>query len=250
MIITKSSDLVIRNLLDLVVRGRIRPGDKLPSTKNLAQQMGVSVVSAREAVQSLATIGLLEISHGRGIFLTEGAPVIEELLEARKVIESYNAMMAAQNADENALAPMKDLLDEMDKSIASGDLDAYSEADYAFHLLIGKAACNRILFKTLENVKDLLRYQQSVINRLPNIVLTSKSKHWELFQAIRQGDPESARRIMAEHITEVIDSWKGNAASLEAGQGRGGQRRAQGPMSRGQRREGGRERGQGRKSTG
>ena len=109
MIITRSSDLVIRNLLDLIVRGRIRPGDKLPSTGNLAKQMGVSVVSAREAVQSLATIGLLEISHGRGIFLTEGAPVIEELLEARKVIESYNAMMAARNDDESALTPMKEL---------------------------------------------------------------------------------------------------------------------------------------------
>jgi len=186
MIITKSSDLVIRNLLDLAVKGRIRPGDKLPSTRSLAKQMGVSIVSAREAVQSLATIGLLEISHGRGIFLTEGAPVIEELLEARKVIESYNAMMAARNDDDSALALMKDLLEEMNKNIESGDIDAYSEADYEFHLLIGKAACNRILFKTLENVKDLLRYQQSVINRAPQYCPDSRrSSTGSFFQAIR-----------------------------------------------------------------
>ena len=131
----------------------------------------------------------------------------------------------------------------MDRDIESGDIDAYSEADYKFHLLIGKAARNRILFKTLENVKDLLRYQQSVINRLPNIVQTSRIRHWELFRAIRQGDPESAQRIMAEHISEVIDSWKGNAGALQADQEKAVNPKHGDAMSRGPGREGARGRG-------
>ena len=69
---TKSSDVIIKVLLDLIMKGEIRPGDKVPSAENLAKNTGTSVISAREAVQNLAGIGLVEIMHGRGIFLTEG----------------------------------------------------------------------------------------------------------------------------------------------------------------------------------
>ena len=98
MKIVRSSDVVIKNLLDLIMKGEIGPGDKLPSIEHLAKQMGTSIISAREAVQNLASIGLIEISHGRGTFMTEGAPVMEELFEARKVVESYSAMAACQGS--------------------------------------------------------------------------------------------------------------------------------------------------------
>ncbi len=208
MKIIRSSDVVVKKLLDLMMRGEISPGDKLPSTENLAKTMGTSVISAREAVKNLEVIGIVEISHGRGIFLTRGAPVIEELLEARKVIESHSAVAAAQNRDGAALAQIKQLLGEMDRLRAEGDIDAYSEMDYEFHLAIGKAAQNRILFKMLENIRDLLRYQQSTINRIPDIMRTSSVRHREIFEAIIKGDGDRAGSMMRTHITEVIDSWK------------------------------------------
>jgi GntR family transcriptional repressor for pyruvate dehydrogenase complex len=204
----RSSDVVIKFLLDLIMKGEVRPGDKLPSTENLAKKIGTSVISAREAVQNLSAVGLVEISHGRGIFMTEGAPVIEELLQARKIIESHNAMMAAAKIDPGGLKNIEDLLAEMDKDIERGDIDSFSEMDYEFHLSIGKAAGNRILLKVLENIKDLLRYQQSTINSLPNIIRNSSVRHREILDAIRTGDPNLAAQIMTKHITEVIESWK------------------------------------------
>lgn len=214
MKIIRSSGVVIKNLLDLIMKGEIKPGDKLPSTENLAKKMGTSVISTREAVQNLEIIGLVKISHGRGIFMTEGVPVIEELFEARKIIESYNATMAARNIDPDGLKNIEDLLKQMDKNIENGDIDSFSEKDYEFHLSIGKAAGNRILLKTLENIKDLLRYQQSIINRLPNIIRCSSLRHKEIFKAIKKGDPDSAGSIMTKHITEVIESWKKNVNPL------------------------------------
>ncbi len=199
---------MIKFLLDLIMKGEVKPGDKLPSTENLAKEIGTSVLSAREAVQSLSAVGLVEISHGRGIFMTEGAPVIEELLEARKIIESRNAMMAAQNIDSGCLGKIEDLLTEMDGDIERGDIDSFSEMDYEFHLSIGKAAGNRILLKVLENIKDLLRYQQSTINSLPNIIRSSSVRHREIFEAIQTGNPNLASQIMTKHITEVIEAWK------------------------------------------
>jgi len=194
MKIVRSSDLVIKNLLALIMKGEIGPGDKLPSTEHLARQMGTSVISAREAVQNLSAIGLVEISHGRGTFMTKGAPVMEELFEARRVIESYCAMAAARLANPESMKILERLLKEMDQALKSGDIEQYSEMDYEFHLAIGKAAGNRILSKTLENIKELLRYQQSTINRLPNIIQGSSARHREIFKAIKEKDPDLAVR--------------------------------------------------------
>jgi GntR family transcriptional regulator, transcriptional repressor for pyruvate dehydrogenase complex len=213
MKLVRSSDVVIKGLLDLIVKGSIKPGDRLPSTENIARLTGTSVLTAREAVRSLATIGLVEISHGRGMFLTEGPPVIEELLEARKVIESYSATMAARNISSDELNTIENLLGRMEKAIREGDIDAFSEMDYEFHLSIAKSAGNRILYKTLDNIKDLLRYQQSTINKLPDILHSSSLRHREIFEAIRRKDSAAAGLIMTSHITEVIDSWKKNTAS-------------------------------------
>lgn len=211
---------MIKFLLDLIMKGEVKPGDKLLSTENLAKKIGTSVISAREAVQSLSAVGLVEISHGRGIFMTEGTPVIEELLEARKIIESHNAMMAAENIDPGGLKNIEDLLAEMDKDIERGDIDSFSEMDYEFHLAIGKAAGNRILLKVLENIKDLLRYQQSTINSLPDILQSSSVRHREILNAIRVGDPNLAAQVMTQHITEVIESWKKHVSRIQEKKGK------------------------------
>ena len=211
----RSSDIVIKTLLDLMMLGEIEPGGKLPSTENIAKLTGTSVISAREALQILSAIGLIEISHGRGIFMTEGAPVIEELLEARKVIESNTVMMAAKNIDSERLEHIENLLQQMEKDIKDGNIEAFSEKDYQYHLLITGAAGNRILLKTLENIKELLLYQQSTINRLPNIIRSSSLRHREIYEAMKKRDPDLAGAIMTRHINEVIESWKKNAGSVQ-----------------------------------
>ncbi|HMK64227.1 MAG TPA: FadR/GntR family transcriptional regulator [Thermodesulfobacteriota bacterium] len=206
---------MIKNLLSQIMKGVIQPGDKLPATERLAKEMGTSILSAREAIQSLAGIGLVEISHGRGIFLTRGAPVIEELFETRKIIESHNAAMAAKNINPDGLKVIETLLDRMDRELEAGDIEAFSESDYEFHHAIGEAAGNRILFKTLENIKDLLRYQQSMINHLPQIIRRSAVHHRDIFNAIKKGDAQAAGAIMTGHIVEVIESWKKNFSPLD-----------------------------------
>jgi len=210
----RSSDIVIKTLLDMMMQGEIEPGGKLPSTEIIARLTGTSVISAREALQTLSAIGLIEISHGRGIFMTEGAPVMEELLEARKVIESNTVMMAAKNIDSERLEHIENLLQQMEKDIKDGNIEAFSEKDNQYHLLIGGAAGNRILLKTLENIKELLLYQQSTINRLPNIIRSSSLRHREIYEAMKKRDSDLAGSIMTRHITEVIESWKKNVGGV------------------------------------
>ncbi|MCE5334008.1 MAG: FCD domain-containing protein [Desulfobacteraceae bacterium] len=212
--ITKASDVVVKMLLEAIIKGDLKPGDKVPTTQVLSQLSGTSIISAREAVQSLATIGILEISHGRGIFLSEGAPVVEELLEARKVIESHNAMVAAQKNTAENIRVLEAVLGEMNASLHRNDIESYSQKDIEFHFAIGMIAGNRILIKTLMNIRNLLRYQLFTINQFPKIMQQSSVHHTEIFEAIRQGDAEKARARMWHHMAATISSWKRFVASL------------------------------------
>ena len=204
----KACDSVTKLLIEAMGKGELRPGDKLPSAQALAKRGGTSVLSAREAVQNLATIGIVEIIHGRGMFLTKGAPVLEELLETRRVLESYNALMAAQNSSPKDLQAIEGLLHEMDGHLKVGDIEAFSEKDVEFHFSLAKASGNRILLKTLKNIRNLICYQITTIMRLPNNMQRSAKRHWEIFGAIRKREPERARSSMWTHITEVMDLWK------------------------------------------
>jgi GntR family transcriptional regulator, transcriptional repressor for pyruvate dehydrogenase complex len=209
----KASDAVVKYLIEGIVNGSLKPGDKLPSAESQAKLCGTSVLSTREAVQSLATIGIIEISHGRGMFVTGGLPVIEDLLEARRVLESHNAMMAAKTLNALDLQALEALLKGMDADLKAGDIEAFSEKDIEFHYSLGKASGNRILFKTLINIRNLLHYQMFTINRLPNVIERSSKRHWEIFKAIRNRDPELAGALMSKHITEVIKRWQQDIAS-------------------------------------
>ncbi|MHB8909470.1 MAG: FadR/GntR family transcriptional regulator [Syntrophales bacterium] len=202
-------DVVIKYLLDSIMRGEIPLGGKLPSTENLAKLTGTSIISAREAMKNLAWTGIVEICHGRGMFLTEGLPIMEDLLEARMVIESNSALKAAGKLDGAAQEKIEQMLQRMEEHSKEGDVEGFSEMDYEFHIYISKLAGSRILSRSLENIKELLYYQQSSINRLrPGIIKQSLIRHRELFAALKDGDAPLAASTMTQHIAEVIEFWK------------------------------------------
>lgn len=204
----KRSEIITKNLLNSIARGTIGPGDKLPSIEKLAKTFGTSAISVREALQALDIIGLAEIRQGKGVFITEGGSIILELLEARKVFEVHNSMMAARNISNPELEGIENILKTMNEDLEKGDPDSFSERDYEFHLMIAKASRNRIFFKVLENIRTLLQYQQLAINRCPGILVNSNYRHQEIFNAIKKRDADLSGAIMAQHINDIIESWK------------------------------------------
>ncbi len=188
---------MVKYIFDAISKNDFADSDKLPSAESLAKLTGTSIVSAREAIQSLSNIGLLKISHGRGIFLT-GAPhlLIEELLETRKVIESACARRAAEHMGDEEKKRISELVAMMDEDASRMDAESFGQKDYEFHMLIGTASGNRILRKVLENIRGLLRYQVISINRLPGNMAIAAKDHRDLFNAIEGGRPEEAYSIM------------------------------------------------------
>lgn len=204
----KSGELVTIKIFDLLITGKIKSGDKLPSAENISKEYGVSIISTREALQSLQAIGLVRILHGKGIYATEGGTFIEEALEARKTLECHNVRAAAEKVTDSQLQQFESLIEKMDACIANRDFRAYSDYDHEFHLLIAKSAGNRILFKVYENIKVLLYYQQSAVNEYPGNMDVSSKQHKNILKAIKDQDPELARSRMAEHLDEALKVWK------------------------------------------
>jgi GntR family transcriptional repressor for pyruvate dehydrogenase complex len=194
--------------LDQIFRGKIRPGDKLPSAESMSRKTGVSIISAREGLKNLEAIGLVKILHGKGIFVTDGGPVIEEMLEARKTLECHNVEMATRKITDKDLGGLEYLIGLMDESIRIGDIRSFSEIDHEFHMMIGKVSGNRFLFKLFETTKNLLFYQQTMVNRYPGNPEVAIRHHKRIFEALKQGDAASARAAMSEHLDEALRVFK------------------------------------------
>jgi len=200
-------------ILDLIRRGYIGPGERLPSERDLSSRLGVSRNSVREAVQSLATTGVIEIKRGRGAFVQTGNPdallarAIEgngierdkwlELNEVRRVFEVEAAGMAAERATEEELEAMRRRLREIGTSIRRGE-DAV-DPDLEFHLAIARATHNSLLITIMQSVTNLMRSSFEKIQRQEDrdYVLAG---HEEVFRQIEWRNVEGARSAMRKHV--------------------------------------------------
>jgi GntR family transcriptional regulator, transcriptional repressor for pyruvate dehydrogenase complex len=210
----KSGDLVTQHILDLMFRGTVKPGDKLPSAESISKQIGVSIISAREALKNLEAIGLVTIEHGKGIHVTEGGPILEEMLQARKMLECHNVEMAAVQIDEDGLRKLMDMARDMEKAAASGNTKLFSEIDHDFHMTIAKISGNRFLFKVFENTKNILFYQQTMVNKYPGNPEVSITQHRNILNSLAKKDGAAARKFMAQHLDEALRVLKRSIEAL------------------------------------
>jgi GntR family transcriptional repressor for pyruvate dehydrogenase complex len=124
-------------------------------------------------------------------------------------MESATAGLAAARIDGPGIEMLSRLVAELERCKDS-DLLRYSKVDAQFHLGIAKVAGNRFLLKALENISDLLQYQQQQLARVSVLMdtVTSQHQHTEIFEAIRQKNVNLAREAMVRHLSEVTRLWK------------------------------------------
>lgn len=209
-----------------ITDGALRPGDQLPGHRDLAAEFGVSLGSAREAISMLVGDGLIETRAGRGTFVAETSrlpaaswvPVtrkeIEELIEAREVIELQIVAMAAERASFEQIEALRAGVERM--QAAASDPANYPEADVDFHVTLAEAAGNRVLVKAIKDIRELLRSDmelsaEAAIRRFGNLQFSVDS-HRALVDAIEAGEPEAARQvlfdIMSRHHEFVISLYQ------------------------------------------
>jgi GntR family transcriptional regulator, transcriptional repressor for pyruvate dehydrogenase complex len=203
---------------DRLLSGGLKAGDRLLAERELAATLNVSRPVLREALRSLAMLGLLDIQHGRGAFVRSAdasvlgqaltlclAPepnILDDVLQARIAIECQAIRLACERASERDLQSIAATLDTLVGSL--DDPRRGGAADYAFHLAIVRASGSASLMKIYEAISPLL--MRSHVERRrdtfrePAITSGLVDAHRQVFLALAERDPDAAERRLRDHF--------------------------------------------------
>lgn len=218
------SDQVAEQLRGLIDAGRMRPGDPLPSERELCERFSVSRTVIREAVKALTAKGLVTSVPGSGLIVGtttiedvaeifdlyfRGEPDLQylDLHEVRYALEPAMCAQAARNIDDEQIAGLYSLCDELETFTADDLVDA-SRNDAVFHRNIAVASRNSFFVILLDALgRSLLDTRVATFSMDPDRLSTVAAAHRSIADGIASRDPSSAAAAMRVHLTEVVDTW-------------------------------------------
>lgn len=207
------TDRIASRIEELIDQQELKEGEKLPSERELARLLGVSRPALREAVKTLEAHQRLVVKHGQGVFvnLTKQDLVkqrlanlevsMTELFAMRKVLEVPAASWAANSATSEEIERLAAALkNEEEARTEPIDFVRLGELDATFHLTIVEIAKNRFLLRTLGVLQEMIAKGMETTLTLPGRLERSREDHRNIFNAIRDHDPEAASIAAASHI--------------------------------------------------
>jgi GntR family transcriptional repressor for pyruvate dehydrogenase complex len=221
------SDKVAEQLTEAIVSRQVRPGQRLPSERELGEKFSVSRTVVREAVRSLAARGLVRVTSGRGVEVSEigsgNVAASMRLLvrghegldygkvnEVRTAVEVQTAGLAAQRARAEDLARLRQICDDHQRALDTGDLATASELDFQFHRELTRASGNELLLAMLDSISDVLREVRNQAMAQPHVGEDGIRAHRWILECVSSREPEAARNAMAKHLSEAERVWQGS----------------------------------------
>jgi GntR family transcriptional repressor for pyruvate dehydrogenase complex len=217
-----TAEQVVDQIRDLIGRGELRPGDRLPAERELARQLGISRPSLRAGLRMLVAMGLLRSRHGSGTYVADGPPTLDseqlsllaelhgftydQMFEARRVLEVQIAGLAAERATAEHLANIAEELANM--YAALDDPQQYLIHDIRFHRAIAAASDNPILATIVEMVSAVMYDQRRETIGRAHDFKESVEMHQRVYRAIRARKPEDARTAMHEHLILAQNAYR------------------------------------------
>ncbi|WP_298362088.1 FadR/GntR family transcriptional regulator [uncultured Litoreibacter sp.] len=222
----KLSGAVVKQIELLILRGILRPGDRLPSERELAERLGVSRPSLREAVATLQDRGLLDTRAGAGIFVGNvmGAEFSETLVRLfsdhdeamfdyisfRRDMEGMAAERAARLGSDTDLKVIATIFGKMEAAHTKRNPTEESLLDAEFHLAIIEASHNVVMLHMMRAMFQLLRegvfYNRQVMFKQRTTRDTLLDQHRAINDALQARDPDAAKAAVAAHLTYVENS--------------------------------------------
>lgn len=217
---TSLSDEIVSQIIDLISRDVLKPGERLPSERELCKQFGVGRSSLREALRSLSVLGILDGRVGDGTFVSNNnekylekalqwsllldQKKIQDLIETRLMLESQTAFFAAQRASSENIDEIERNLRGMESSIKQPE--KYLEYDVQFHLTIAQATQNSILYSLLNMTRSYLQtwikgsLDEPSAPKAEQRAILSVREHQKILQPLRKGNAEDTQQAMTQHI--------------------------------------------------
>lgn len=208
---------VARQIERLISEGLLKPGDKLPSERELAEMFEVSRSSVRDGIRTLELAGLVEARQGEGTIvcdlsadslvnplanvLVRKRQLVAELLDVRKMLEPPLAARAATNASPEEIAYLEDILRRQGEKVRRAELAI--EEDSEFHYNIARAANNSVVMKVLDVLMDLLRKTRERSLQVQGRLQQSFASHRRILSAIKRRDARAAEAAMRQHLKKI-----------------------------------------------
>jgi GntR family transcriptional repressor for pyruvate dehydrogenase complex len=238
------SEEVFEQIKEAILEGKLKPGQKLPTERELMSQLGVSRVPIREALKLLSNMGFIETTQGGGSYvkallahrvkdplnhiIKDDVEKIFDLLEVRKELETWSAYHAAEKATEDDIASLGRMIEETKALFKEGKKPpAILDAD--FHLAIAQCSHNTIRAHLTFTIYDIFSEYFNYL--IENICFSKKyqesiyDQHYNIYDAIRQHDAQAARKAIMDHLAFVGEELRKQTGGKE---GRGTQAQRKG----------------------
>lgn len=212
----KISSQIVDQIRDAITSGQLRPGDSLPPERELMKVFNVGRPTLREALNSLSTMGFLEMAQRQRtkvkslvphdiieplrLMLQEDATVATDLVESRAIVETANAELAAERATEEDIIRLEEIIEDMRGKLDKKAALLVSDAD--FHLAIANATHNKIQSHLMYSIYDLLKEKIGICYHEIEAEMIFQ-QHVQIVEAIKQKDCVKARETMNEHLVFI-----------------------------------------------
>ncbi|WP_084558082.1 FadR/GntR family transcriptional regulator [Hamadaea tsunoensis] len=220
-------EVAAEQLLELIARAGLRPGDRLPTENELAMQLGTSRTVVREAVKILSALGRIRAHKGRGLFVADDEGMLGTgrwasffvpddldhvymLFEFRRAQEMETSRLAAHRATPAEMAAIQRAADLCRHGFDIGSEDVFTEGDDLFHRSVSIASHNMFLQVAVAEARRL-QAQSNLFGMRGTIgghAGKAVAEHEAIHQAIRAGDPEAAAQAAATHIDNTLDEYR------------------------------------------
>ncbi len=219
------SSTLIEHIKQLIHEEKLKPGEKLPSEREMAGQTSVSRNTVREAYKMLEAEGYLVIKHGNGVFVADQESKIRkltsslfvkddqmaELLSIRKVLEAEGVKWATHKGKPEDYRHLNNLLMDMKTLIKERNYEELKALDQDFHVYIAQMSGNKILIRIMLNLVDLIDEMQNQSLLIPGRAKRSLDEHLNILKAMEEKDPEKACHYMREHISSIEHSLRSDS---------------------------------------
>src|SRR6476646_10066000 len=217
--IPDSAASVVAHVRQLIDRGALGPGTRLPPERDLARQVGVSRPTVRAGLRTLGALGVVRSRRGSGTYIPEGPPTlgaealsflaalhkftVDDVYEARRILEVGAAGIAAERATPDQLATLADEVAGLFASL--NDRQVFLVHDINFHRSIAAASGNPIVASLVEMVSALYyeRRRDTAARASLRDLRDAAEMHRRIYQAIRARNPEAARQAMHTHLLQA-----------------------------------------------
>ena len=206
---------VVNHIRNMIETGALQPGDRLPPEREFARKLRISRASLRTGIGYLAAMGVMDVRHGVGTFVANGPPEIGksslsllgalhgfqswQMFEARRILESELAALAAERGREQHLAALSEEVADMYATVDNPM--EYLIHDVRFHRVIAQASGNPILAALMETITSALYDERRKTAERSTNLRESADSHRELYRAIRSHNAAEARAVMERHLS-------------------------------------------------